>query len=78
MKVRIVSDGTRQGTKVFDEDGIPIKGIQTVTWSLDARGEGVGKAVLTFPISSIEATGNLDGELPPPPPMPPKRIRGCG
>jgi hypothetical protein len=33
MKLKVVSDGTRAGTKVVDEDGREVEGVVHVEWS---------------------------------------------
>lgn len=37
MKLKIVSDGTPKGTKVFDELG-QVERVRNITWSIDAGG----------------------------------------
>ena len=35
-KLKIVSDGTPAGTKVFTEDGKQIEGVYFISWEIDA------------------------------------------
>lgn len=39
MKLRIVSDGTREGTRVETEDGEQVEGVQLLSWSFDCTQE---------------------------------------
>jgi hypothetical protein len=54
--VRITSDGTPRGTRVFDRDGKDIsKLVSRVEWSIQARGaERLARAVLTFVVAAAE------------------------
>lgn len=55
--LRIVSDGTPLGTKVFDSDGAEIKGcITKVEWSIDAN--CAGQATLTFANVEVDLIGD--------------------
>jgi len=60
-KIRIVSDGTGPGTKVFDADGTEIKGALTkVEWSIDHE-KRVGCATLTYMNVDLDVVGETDG-----------------
>ncbi len=63
--LRIVSDGTGLGTKVYDADGHEIKGyITKVEWSIEA--DGAGQATLTFANVEVDLIGETDsGETKP-------------
>ena len=37
MKLKIISDGKLQGTKVMTEDGQVIEGVTGITWSIDTE-----------------------------------------
>jgi hypothetical protein len=45
-KLRIVSDGTRFGTRIETEDGQVIEGIQAIDWKCDAGEKPVATAVI--------------------------------
>lgn len=55
--IKIVSDGTVTGTRVFDSEGRNVTGsmhIRSIRWSHNAR--GIPTAQLTCLLSEIEAT----------------------
>jgi hypothetical protein len=55
--MRIVSDGTPFGTKVYDADGAEIKGcITKVEWSIEV--DGIGQAKLTFSNVEVDVIGD--------------------
>lgn len=55
MKIKIVSDGTVQGTTVVDAaTGEKLSGVTSVTWSVDAT-KGYAEATLTVALVEIEA-----------------------
>lgn len=58
-RIRIVSDGTPRGTKVFDADGEPfdMSTITAVEWSIDADGAAIAR--LTFCGAEIDVIGDL-------------------
>jgi len=51
MNVKIVSDGTPEGTYVYDEQGVQMTTVTGVRWSIDT--DGNSKVTLTL----------IDGEL---------------
>jgi len=56
-QIRIVSDGTPFGTKVFDAEGSEIKGcITKVEWSIE--GGKVAQATLTFSDVEVDVSGD--------------------
>jgi hypothetical protein len=58
--VRIESDGTPKGTRIFDANGTPIEGaITKIEWSI--LPEKFARAVVTFENVEIEATGAIEG-----------------
>lgn len=60
MRLRIISDGTPQGTRVLDGNGRMIKGIASVTWNVDASGRA--KATLTFNNVAVDVIGHEESE----------------
>jgi hypothetical protein len=60
--IRIISDGTPNGTKVFDiKSGEEITGIRSIEWKV-----GVGKAATTkieFVVPVIDVIADLEGEV---------------
>lgn len=53
--IKIVSDGTSLGTRVFDADGKKIEGLITrVEWSIDAVGAGEAKITFSQPIVELQ------------------------
>jgi hypothetical protein len=59
--MRIVSDGTALGTKVFDADGVEINGCLTkIEWSIESE-RRVGAVTLTYECVEIDAVGEADG-----------------
>lgn len=57
--VRIISDGTPRGTHVFDSEGVEITGITGIEWSIKSGCAELGVATLTFPLASVDVTGDL-------------------
>lgn len=55
--IRIVSDGTGPGTKVFDASGHQLEGVSSVRWEIRA---GDDRAVATITFDDISVI--LDGE----------------
>ena len=68
MKMRIVSDGTALGTKVFGEDGEMIRSVRRVEWSVEVG--GLGTAVLH--VDNVEV--DIVGETAEPGPEMPKPL----
>lgn len=59
-KVRIVSDGTAVGTRLFDPDGKDItKYCTSIEWRIDAGGHRMATATVTFARVEIEAEGTV-------------------
>lgn len=57
--MRIVSDGTGLGTKVFDADGHEIKGcITKIEWDIDGERQ-VGRARITFDLVEVDLVGDI-------------------
>ena len=50
-RLRIISDGTPQGTEVFYSNGKPIHGVQVISWHLDAHEP---MAVVTMKVIGVE------------------------
>lgn len=46
--IRIVSDGTSVGTKIYGEDNREIHGVTAITWTLQAGSNERAVAMLTF------------------------------
>jgi hypothetical protein len=59
VKVKIVSDGTTQGTQVVNaETGEPIDGVTFVAWELEAK-DGVATVSLELRKIPVEVVGAL-------------------
>ncbi|WP_041420837.1 hypothetical protein [Sideroxydans lithotrophicus] len=57
-QIKIISDGTPQGMKVFDVDGNRITGcITAIEWHVDACGGAEAK--ITFPNPEVELIGKV-------------------
>jgi hypothetical protein len=57
-KMRIVSDGTPWGTKVFDENGVEIKAhITAIDWSI--RPGNAGVVTIQFHNVELDAVGEM-------------------
>jgi hypothetical protein len=55
--MRIVSDGTGLGTKVYDADGHEIKGcITKIVWMIDGE-RRTGRARITFDLVEVDLVG---------------------
>ena len=55
--MRIVSDGTALGTKVYDAGGHEIKGcITKIVWMIDSE-RRVGRARITFDLVEVDLIG---------------------
>ena len=50
-RLRIISDGTPQGTEVFCSNGEPIRGVHVISWHLDAHEP---MAVVTMKVIGVE------------------------
>lgn len=58
-KIRIVSDGTQQGTHVLNEDGTEICGVTKVSWTIEAGDNApLAKAVLEFEDVELDVRGD--------------------
>ncbi|APR40016.1 hypothetical protein [Paraburkholderia sp. SOS3] len=58
-RMRIVSDGTGLGTKVYDADGHEIKGcITKIVWVIDGD-RRVGRARITFDMVEVDLVGEV-------------------
>lgn len=60
VKLRIVSDGTAPGTRVEDEDGRTLHGVQSVEWKVEV-GEGMATATLVVHRVPVDVVGRLEG-----------------
>jgi len=58
QSLRIESDGTCIGTRVLTEDGVEIKNVTKVTWSLDPRNYA-SKATIEIDMAKIDAKGDM-------------------
>jgi len=54
LKVKIVSDGTSTGTRIFNEDGERLKNVTAVEWRIEVG--GIPEAIVTFRNVSVELT----------------------
>lgn len=60
QKVKIISDGTPNGTRVLDSDGVQIEGaISKIEWGIEAGG-GPAIAKITFINVEVEVIGEAD------------------
>lgn len=59
MSVKIVSDGTPQGTRVLDDFGMPISGVTKITWIMEDA-QSIGKAIIEFEKVVIEASAEVE------------------
>jgi hypothetical protein len=67
-RVRIISKGTGQATRVYlvAEDGAMVditRDVKSVTWSVEGRGAAV--ATLTFKSTDVDAVGDVEGPVQP-------------
>jgi hypothetical protein len=62
MKLRIVSDGTRPGTNVFDEGGNRIEDVQMVRWRIGLG--GLATADLRLNRVPVDVAGQAVGLMP--------------
>lgn len=58
---RIVSDGTPNGTHVYDGDGNEIIGISMAAFYIEA-GCSFGKLTIQFPLATADVSGELSEE----------------
>lgn len=59
-KIRITSDGTVCGTKVYS-DGVDISNtVSSVTWTMDATNRGPHVTITTIPVVEVELDGEID------------------
>lgn len=60
-KLKIISDGSVQGTRLYDSDGNEIGPVEKIEWSIDASDWGGGaSATITFSGVAIEASVTPD------------------
>lgn len=57
MKIKIVSDGLPQNTKVYTEDGIRLKGVRRIEWEIGV--DQIGTANIEFVQVPVEIKGDL-------------------
>lgn len=59
IRVKIISDGTPQGTRVVDHlTGETIVGVKRIEWDMDVN--RLGKARLTFVAPIVEVVGDAE------------------
>lgn len=56
MEVRIVSDGTTRGTKVYTESGERMRGVSRIAWNCVA-GQGYPEAEITIGLAKVDMSG---------------------
>ena len=56
--IKIISDGTVAGTKVVDENDLPLKDISRITWTVSAE-----DTLATATIEFINIPVELEGEI---------------
>ncbi len=59
MKLKIVSDGTGDGTKILDENGERIENAVSVNWEIEASNNAI--ATITFMNVPVELVGESIG-----------------
>lgn len=57
--IHIVSDGTEQGTHVFDESGNELRGVSQIEFNMVA-GDVIGSAKLTFVTASLDIIAKVE------------------
>ena len=61
MKLKIMSNGTAKGTRVFEKkSGKPVKGLRSVSWRIDMRRE-MGVAVVHLDETQANLIGETEG-----------------
>jgi hypothetical protein len=59
IKLRIISDGTTAGTKVFDEKtGARVEGVTSVSWNISAGSNTVSSATIQLEFVKLEVVGS--------------------
>lgn len=59
MRLKIVSDGTSNGTKIVDEEsGEEVRGVTHIEWSLGV--DELAKVTIEFEAVSVDVKGELD------------------
>lgn len=58
MRIRILSDGTGNGTRVVDERGQRVEMVTKIEWQVEVK--GLATAVLTFARVPVEVSGELE------------------
>ena len=57
--IKIISDGTVVGTKVVDENDIPLADISKITWTVSAE-DTLAKATIEFINIPVELEGEIN------------------
>jgi len=58
-KIKIISDGTVTGTKVVDENDIPLTDISRITWTVSAE-DALATAIIEFINIPVELEGEIN------------------
>lgn len=58
MKIKVVSDGTPEGTKVVDENNEALEGLAAVKWT--CYPEQVPTVILKFVLPEVELSADID------------------
>ena len=62
MKLKIISDGTSQGTRIVSLEGRQLRDVTKVTWSVNAGGKS--KAIIEVEEVPVEVVGESKHEEP--------------
>lgn len=62
MKLRIVSDGTVEGTRVVDERGRRVQNVMAVNWTIGLG--GIGTAVIAIKDVPVDLKSNVVQFIP--------------
>ena len=57
--IKIYSDGTPAGTRVFQDNGAELTGITNIVWTIDGRSEHLATAVITFEQVQVEVKAEV-------------------
>lgn len=63
MEIKIISDGTVNGTRVINkETGEKLKNIESIQWNIDAKDKMIARATLIFIKTEVELIGEIPEE----------------
>lgn len=61
MKLKIISDGTPIGTRVFAEDGETVEDVERITWGVSVK-DKTAKARITLRNVAVDVIGEKHGD----------------